>query len=94
MKPEEENTIDSTIKPEDTTSQEEQTLKISFGQYELDAVFEKNSSADAFKELLKKGSITINMSDYGNFEKVGSLGTTLPRNDEEITTEAGDILTK
>ncbi|MDD5928699.1 MAG: hypothetical protein PUC37_02740 [Spirochaetales bacterium] len=24
------------------------------------------------------------MHDYGNFEKVGSLGTRLPRNDEQI----------
>lgn len=91
-KPEGESTADSTIKPEDTINKEEQTLKISFGQYELEAIFEKNSSADAFKELLEKGPITINMSDYGNFEKVGSLGTTLPRNDTSITTEPGDII--
>ncbi|MPN07297.1 hypothetical protein SDC9_154563 [bioreactor metagenome] len=32
------------------------------------------------------------MSDYGNFEKVGELGTTLPRNDESITTKPGDII--
>lgn len=89
--PEDENIADSTIKPEDTTNKEE-TLKISFGQYELEAIFEKNSSADAFKELLEKGPITINMSDYGNFEKVGSLGATLPRNDTSITTEPGDII--
>lgn len=91
-KPKEESTIDSTIKPEDITNKERQTLKISFGQYELEAVFEENSSADAFRELLKKGPIAINMSDYGNFEKVGSLGITLPRNDTSITTESGDII--
>ncbi len=32
------------------------------------------------------------MHDYGSFEKVGSLGTTLPRNDIQITTSAGDII--
>ena len=32
------------------------------------------------------------MSDYGNFEKIGALGTTLPRNDTQITTSAGDII--
>ncbi|MCR4676940.1 MAG: hypothetical protein K5634_06935 [Sphaerochaetaceae bacterium] len=31
------------------------------------------------------------MHDYGNFEKVGSLGMSFPRNDMRITTEAGDI---
>ena len=91
-KPEVQSTTNSTIKPEDATNKEEQTLKISFGQYQLEAIFEKNSSADAFKELLKKAPITINMSDYGNFEKVGSLETTLPRNDMQITTEPGDII--
>ena len=32
------------------------------------------------------------MSDYGSFEKVGPLGTTLPLNDTQITTTAGDII--
>jgi hypothetical protein len=32
------------------------------------------------------------MRDYGNMEKVGSLGTSLPRNDEQITTEPGDLI--
>lgn len=31
-------------------------------------------------------------TDYSNFEKVGALGHTLPRNDESITTQAGDII--
>ena len=32
------------------------------------------------------------MQDYGNFEKVGDLPWELPTNDEEITTEPGDII--
>ena len=52
----------------------------------------ENSSADAFLDLLKTGDVTIEMQDYGSFEKVGSLGTTLPRNDEPITTEPGDVI--
>lgn len=32
------------------------------------------------------------MNDYGNFEKEGNLGTTLPRNDTRITTGPGDII--
>ena len=39
-----------------------------------------------------KGSITIDMHDYGNFEKVGPLPSSLPRNDTQITTEPGDII--
>ena len=29
---------------------------------------------------------------YGNFEKVGPLGQSLPTNNQQITTEAGDII--
>ena len=53
---------------------------------------EKNSSAEAFIEALRKSDITVEMHDYGNFEKVGPLGRTLPRNDERITTEPGDVI--
>ena len=52
----------------------------------------ENSSADAFLDLLKSGDVTVEMHDYGSFEKVGPLGTTLPRNDEQITTEPGDVI--
>lgn len=32
------------------------------------------------------------MSDYGDMEKVGSLGTSLPRNDRQTTTQPGDLI--
>ena len=44
------------------------------------------------RELLANGPCTIQMSDYGNFEKVGPLGQSLPTNNQQITTEAGDII--
>ena len=62
------------------------------GKSELTATLVDNSSAIAFYELLKKGPLTVNMHDYGSFEKVGSLGTSLPRNDTQITTTSGDII--
>lgn len=62
------------------------------GSHSLAATLADNSSAMAFYELLEKGPVTIKMTDYGNFEKVGPLGTKLPRNDTQITTEAGDII--
>ena len=59
---------------------------------ELTATLSDNSSAEALKELLAEEPITIEMKDYGNMEKVGKIGTDLPTNDEEITTEAGDLI--
>ena len=37
-------------------------------------------------------SITIDMEDYGDMEKVGPIGKGLPRNDENITTGPGDLI--
>ncbi|MBQ2347401.1 MAG: hypothetical protein II388_03385 [Clostridia bacterium] len=67
-------------------------LKISVNGKELTATLEDNSSAQALTELLKQGNITVDMSDYGNFEKVGNLPQSLPKNDEKITTVPGDII--
>lgn len=67
-------------------------LKITVGDYALTAVFEDNSSAEEFRELLAQGPVTVEMEDYGGFEKVGPLGTTLTRNDVQITTEPGDVI--
>ena len=62
------------------------------GSHKLTATLVENSSATVFYQLLEKGPITVDMHDYGDFEKVGSLGTALPRNDTQITTTAGDII--
>ena len=67
-------------------------LKISVNGTELTATLEDNSSAQALTELLKQGNITVDMSDYGNFEKVGNLPQSIPKNDEKITTVPGDII--
>lgn len=54
--------------------------------------WEDNESVSALRELAAKSPITIQASLYGGFEQVGSIGRSLPRNDERITTEAGDIV--
>lgn len=77
---------------ETLSDQEESALKITVGDCELLATFEDNSSADEFRELLEEGPITIEMEDYGGFEKVGPLGTSLSRNDTQITTQPGDVI--
>lgn len=58
----------------------------------LAAELENNSSAQALVNLLQQGDITIDMNDYASFEKVGDIGTSLPRNDTNITTQAGDLI--
>ena len=77
---------------ENTTISEDNLMNINIGDRVLTATLAANSSAAALKEALAEGPITINMRDYDRMEKVGPLGMNLPRNDEPITTEAGDII--
>ena len=58
----------------------------------LTVQWEGNESVDALKELLKDAPLTIQMSMYGGFEQVGSLGASLPRGDVQTTASAGDIV--
>lgn len=62
------------------------------GSRSLSAVLYDNPSARALAELLKKGAVTISMSDYGGFEKVGDLPAELPRSDRPLNTDAGDLI--
>ena len=67
-------------------------IQIAVGDATLTAVPEENPSADAFLALLQEGPITVQMSDYGGMEKVGPLGTDLPRSDSQIHVDAGDVI--
>ncbi|MBS4968590.1 MAG: hypothetical protein KHZ73_07010 [Lachnospiraceae bacterium] len=71
---------------------QENTLSLQIGDTALTATMEDNSSVQALMEMLAEGPLEIAMQDYGDMEKVGSLGQELPTNDEEITTEAGDLI--
>lgn len=83
---------ESSQSQDNSSSQEEPMLKITVGDQELLATFADNRSAEEFRDLLAQGPVTISMDDYGGFEKVGSLGTTLTRNDTRITTQPGDVI--
>ncbi len=67
-------------------------LKIQVGDQILTAVLEDNTSVQALKEMLAEGPVTVQMEDYANMEKVGSLGRNLPRNDAQTTTQAGELI--
>lgn len=77
---------------ETTSKGESSMLNLTVNGATLTATLEDNSSARALRELLADGPKTIEMSDYGGMEKVGPLGRSLPTNDEQITTQAGDLI--
>ena len=69
-----------------------QVMNITIGGKTVKATLADNSSAQALYEALQQGPITYDAHDYGDFEKVGDLGQSFPRNDEPITTRPGDII--
>ena len=58
----------------------------------LNVELEDNDAAKELKEKLKNEDIIIEAHEYGGFEKVGNLGFSLPREDTNIKTSAGDIV--
>ena len=78
----------------ENTGQKEEDILIyaHVGDEVLKIVPEDNSSAEDFISLLGEGDVTIDMEDYGGFEKVGSLGRSLSTNDRPITTQPGDVI--
>lgn len=78
----------------DTPSEESASVKIliTAGDTVFTAIPEENTSAEAFIALLQEGPLTVSMSDYAGMEKVGPLGTDLPRNDTQMTVGAGDVI--
>ena len=71
---------------------EEMSILMKIGDEAVTIAWEDNESVAALTELLREQPLSIQMSMYGGFEQVGSFGTSLPRDDEQTTTQAGDIV--
>ena len=81
--------IETTTKMEDEKMNKE--LKLKIDGVEVSVSWEDNDSVKSLMNLAENG-LEINMSKYGGFEQVGSIGATLPSNDSRITTNPGDIV--
>lgn len=97
--------IDETKSSDDETDDQKQTIVMNdsndfekdanmimtIGNTKVDVSWEDNDSVRELRELASSG-ITIQMSMYGGFEQVGSIGQSVTRNDKQTTTEPGDIV--
>ena len=72
------------------SSQTKIVLKV--GGNTMTATLTDNGATHELTKLLEQGDITIRMSDYGGFEKVGALPQSLPTSNTQITTVPGDIM--
>ena len=84
----------STISPEPTedTTVDTHTFYLTVEGTTFPATFADNQGAEALADLLTDAPLTLSLEDYGGFEKVGSLGQSLPTSNTHITTQSGDIV--
>ena len=83
------------VKPQagkDETNMADAGLQMTINDTPISVQWETNESIDALRDLVKEAPLTIQMSPYGGFEQVGSLGKALPRQDAQTTTGPGDIV--
>ena len=94
------NTITEAQKQETQTQSIEQTatteetaaLQMTIDDTPVSVDWQDNESVQALKEFCSNQPLMIQMSRYGGFEQVGSIGTDLPQNDVSTTTSSGDIV--
>lgn len=77
-----------TIKEEDMAEK----LYITIGNQTRPVTLVKNNATEALVAALAANPITYEADDYGGFEKVGALGMSLPTNNQQLTTQAGDVI--
>ena len=87
----EESNTDQTAAATETQG-ETMEMKLLIGEEEVTVDWENNDAVAALQESVGEEPLTIDMSMYDDFEQVGNLGMSLPADDEQITTEAGDIM--
>jgi len=93
-----ESTSTTTEHQETVTSSEEEIrdekmiINIKINNSVFTATLEDNEAAKEFYEMVKSGSVIIEMSDYSGFEKVGPLGKNLTSDDKQTKTKKGDIV--
>lgn len=75
-----------------TESEAETMVIVRVNGEEMRMRLEQNRSAQALAKLLEASSASIDMDEYGGFEKVGALPESLPADDERITTKPGDVV--
>ena len=67
-------------------------MKMWIGDTEVAVEWEDNDASAALQELAGADGLEIAMERYGGWEQGGPIGQTLPRQDEQMTAQPGDIM--
>ena len=82
---------DVLIELDESEEEEASMMKMKINDTPVTVAWEDNESVAALKDLAMNG-LTIQMSMYGGFEQVGSIGRHLPSSDVQTSTSSGDIV--
>ena len=82
---------DVLIELDGSEEEEEPMMQMKINDTPVTVAWEDNESVSALKELAAN-DLTIQMSMYGGFEQVGSIGQRLPSSDVQTSTSSGDIV--
>lgn len=75
-----------------TKEETEMKLNITVNGQNLTATLADSTAAKELAQKLESGAVTVELGEYGGFEKVGALPWSLTRSDESTVTQAGDIM--
>ena len=70
----------------------EMKMNVNVNGQDFTATLEQNSAVSALVQMIENGPVTLQLSDYAGFEKVGPLGQSLPASNSQTTTQTGDIV--
>ncbi|MDE6013792.1 MAG: leucine-rich repeat protein, partial [Anaeroplasmataceae bacterium] len=76
----------------DIEQEEISKMYLTINENKLEVTLAENEAVVALIDILKKGNIVYTADDYGDFEKVGALGYTLPTSNTQMTTDPGDVI--
>ena len=74
------------------TTAAEMKINITIDGKTLPVLLVENEATRTLVAALQESPISYEADDYGGFEKVGDLGRSLPTSNQQITTEAGDVI--
>ena len=82
----------NTTADSDTGDISEMKMIVNVNGTEFKATLENNSAVETLVSMIESNPLELDLRDYGGFEKVGSLGFSLPSSNRQITTRSGDIV--
>lgn len=85
-------TIDTSSTALLTSGEDDHMIIVKIEGKIIDVTWEDNDSVKALYGLVQNGLNKVSLSQYGGFEQVGSLGTSIPSADKQISTVPGDIM--